>query len=126
MEVPGNIFYTKDHEWVSAKTGTVTVGISAHAIEQLGDVVHIELPGVGEKFAQGDSFGTVESTKTVSDLYIPGEAEVIETNEKLASHPETLAEDPYKEGWMIKVKLNQEITSGLMNAKEYETYIKEN
>ncbi|MFK7823362.1 MAG: glycine cleavage system protein GcvH [Oligoflexales bacterium] len=124
MEYPENLFYTKDHEWVSGESGTVTVGVTAYAIEQLGDIVHVDLPDVGEEFHEGDSFGTIESTKTVSDLYMPGEAKVIEVNKLVANNPEEIQESPYDKGWLIKVQLSEKAKS-LLNSGGYESYIKE-
>jgi len=124
MECPENLFYTKDHEWVTGESGTVTVGVTAYAIEQLGDIVHVDLPDVGEEFHAGDSFGTIESTKTVSDLYMPGEAKVIEVNKLVANNPEEIQESPYDKGWLIKVQLSEPAQS-LLNSGGYESYIKE-
>lgn len=124
MEFPNNLYFTEDHEWTSSLNGTVKIGISAYAIEQLGDIVHIDLPEVGKTFNAKDPFGTVESTKTVSDLYMPGKGKVIEVNKEILSKPEMLTEDPYQKGWLVKVQLDAEI-KGLMSANQYESYIKE-
>lgn len=124
MEFPNNLFFTEDHEWISSLNGTAKIGISAFAIEQLGDIVHIDLPKVGKTFDAKDPFGTVESTKTVSDLYMPGKGKVIEVNEEVLKKPELLTEDSYHKGWLVKVQLDAEIR-GLMSASQYETYIKE-
>ena len=125
MSGSDNILFTKDHEWLSGNTGVVKIGISAHAIEQLGDVVHIELPDVEEKLTKGQAFGSVESTKTVSDIYIPVDATVVEVNHELCEHPEKLSEDPYDHGWLIKVRLTEQMVQGLMDSKEYADYIRE-
>lgn len=124
MEFPKNLFFTEDHEWITSLNGSAKVGISAFAIEQLGDIVHIELPEVGKTFNAKDPFGTVESTKTVSDLYMPGKGKVVEINEAVLKKPELLTEDAYNKGWLLKIQLDAEI-KGLMSAPEYEAYIKE-
>ena len=121
MEVPGNIFYTKDHEWVSGKDGVVTLGISAFALEQLGDIVHLELPEVGESFEKGDTFGTIESTKTVSDLYVPAKGTVTEINKEVLENPELLSDEPY-EKWLIKYEI-KESSDILLGSKEYQEYL---
>ena len=124
MDIPAHFFYTTDHEWISGKSGIVEVGISAHAIKELGEVVHIELPNIGEHFQKGDSFGTIESTKTVSDLYMPDSAKIYEVNKHIVENPESLTKDSYHDGWLIKVTLDKEITQKLMSANEYEIYLK--
>lgn len=124
MNFPNSLYFTEDHEWTSSLNGTAKIGISAYAIEQLGDIVHIDLPDVGKTFSAKDPFGTVESTKTVSDLYMPGKCKVVEVNKEILQKPETLMQDPYNKGWLLKVQLDEEI-KGLMSSKEYETYIKE-
>ncbi len=124
MDFPTHLFFTEDHEWMSALSGTVKVGISAYAIEQLGDIVHIDLPEIGKTFETKDPFGTVESTKTVSDLYMPGKGKIVEVNADLLNSPERLQEDPYNKGWLVKIKLDSEVKD-LMSAKQYESYIQE-
>jgi glycine cleavage system H protein len=124
--VPKDLLYTRDHEWVAKQDGTLTVGISSYAVEQLGDIVHIDLPSRGDSFEKGDSFGTVESTKTVSDLYTPVTGEVVEINEKITESPEEIAKDPYKIGWLIKVKSKGELDEDLMDAQTYEDYLQKN
>ncbi|MBC62655.1 MAG: glycine cleavage system protein H [Zetaproteobacteria bacterium] len=115
--------YTKDHEWISDSQGLVYVGISSHAISELGDIVHIELPQVGDNFKAGESFGTVESTKTVSDIYMPGDGKVVDINSSMQENPEAIQEDPYQKGWLIKIELKDRIKSDLLNHEDYHTYI---
>ena len=124
MQNPSNLFYSKEHEWTTGKEGTVTVGITAYAIEQLGDIVHIELPEMDEEFGAGDPFGTIESTKTVSDLYMPVAGKVVEVNDALLDSPESIQEDAFDDGWLVKVATTGE-TEELMNAEAYEEFIKE-
>lgn len=123
MEFPNNLYYTKDHEWISAKEDKATVGISSYALEQLGDVVHIELPTVGDHFDSGESFGTIESTKTVSDLYLPLGGSIIAINEKIMNTPELLSTDPYESGWLVKIEINHSKEKILFNKKEYQAYL---
>lgn len=125
MNYPSELKYTKEHEWISAaKSGQSLVGVTPYAIEQLGDIVHIDLPQVGEVFSEGASFGTIESTKTVSDLYMPVAGKVVAVNAALAKSPERLQEDPYKEGWLIKIEASGPgATSALMESSVYEEFI---
>jgi glycine cleavage system H protein len=121
---PDNLHYTKDHEWIRVKGETGTVGITDFAQEQLGDVVHIQLPRVGEKFSAHDTFGEVESVKTFSELFTPVSGEVVEVNEALAESPEFVNSAPYGDGWMIKLKLGDSgELDGLLSASEYEDFI---
>lgn len=121
---PDNLHYTKDHEWLRVAGDTGTVGITDFAQEQLGDVVHVQLPRVGEKFEAHDTFGEVESVKTFSELYTPVSGEVIEINETLADAPELVNSEPYGGGWMIKLRLTDasEVDS-LLSASEYEDFV---
>jgi glycine cleavage system H protein len=121
---PDDLQYTKDHEWIRVADGVGTVGITDFAQEQLGDVVHVQLPRVGEKFEAHDTFGEVESVKTFSELFIPVSGEVAEINEALADAPELVNNSPYAEGWMIKIKIGKpsELDS-LLSASEYEDFV---
>jgi glycine cleavage system H protein len=121
---PDDLHYTKDHEWIRVAGDVGMVGITDFAQEQLGDVVHVQLPRVGEKFEAHDTFGEVESVKTFSELYIPVSGEITEINEALADAPELVNNSPYADGWMIKIKINKssEVDS-LLSASEYEDYL---
>jgi glycine cleavage system H protein len=123
--VPENLHYSKDHEWVKVEDGLGTVGITDHAQEALGDVVYVELPKVGETFAAHETFGSVESVKAVSELFIPVGCEVVEVNETLQDEPEKVNTDPYGAGWMIRIRLAEpgEVDS-LLSSAEYEDYLK--
>ena len=123
MSVPGELSYTKTHEWVRREDDVATVGITDHAQDELGDVVFIELPEAGATFGAGDSFGTVESVKAVSDLYAPIGGEVVEVNEALNDAPEKINEDPYGDGWIIKLRVSEE--GDLLSAEEYEKVVEE-
>jgi glycine cleavage system H protein len=124
MEFPAQFHYTKEHEWIEVKGDVATIGITKFAIEQLGDVVHLDLPKVGTAFKSHDTFGTIESTKTVSDLYTPASGKVTEVNTALTNAPEEIAEDPYVKGWLIKMTLDEAPTK-LMTAAEYAKYVAE-
>ena len=105
-QVPEALYYTKDHEWIELhEDGTATVGITDYAQESLGDITFVEFPEPGESFATGDTFGVVESVKAASDLFMPLNCEVLETNELVDSEPERLNRDPYKTGWLLKIRL---------------------
>ena len=124
MSYPGNYKYTKEHEWVHVEGEIGTVGITHHAQSELGDIVFVELPKPGSKISKGETFGSVESVKAVSDIYSPVSGEVTEVNEALSSNPEKLNEDPHGNAWLAKVKLSApgEI-NGLLSAADYEKYI---
>ena len=123
MNVPAELFYTRTHEWVRREEDVVTIGITDHAQDELGDVVYVELPEKGTSFGAGDSFGTVESVKAVSDLYTPVGGEVVEVNSTLNDAPEKVNEDPYGDGWMIKLRVSDE--GNLLSAEEYEKVLEE-
>jgi glycine cleavage system H protein len=126
MEFPKNFKYTKDHEWIDAQGKTGTIGVTAYAVEQLGDIVFVDLPETGKHFKAGDSFGTIESTKTVSDLYMPVSGKVSAVNSALKGAPESLQGDTYKNGWLIKIEMdNPGDVAGLLDASGYEAFIKE-
>ncbi len=126
MQLPDDLLYSKEHEWARVENNTVTVGITDYAQEQLGDVVYVELPDINAQVSQGDTFGVVESVKAVSDLYAPVSGRVIDINEALADKPELVNQDPYGEGWMIKVAIQDEAElDNLISAREYEDYISE-
>ena len=121
---PDDLHYTKDHEWIRVEGETGTVGITDFAQEQLGDVVHVQLPRVGEKFEAHATFGEIESVKTFSELYTPASGEVTAINEALADKPELVNTEPYAGGWMVKLKLSDpsEVDS-LLSSSEYEDFI---
>jgi glycine cleavage system H protein len=123
---PEDRFYTKEHEWLKVDGDIGTVGITDHAQDALGDVVYVEVPKVGDKVTAGQTFGTVESVKAVSELFTPASGEVVEINAGLSDAPETINKDPYGAGWMIRVRLsNKGETSKLMSAAQYDDYTKD-
>lgn len=125
MKYPSDLKYSKDHEWIKKDGAHYSVGVTQYAVEQLGDIVHLELPEVGASFNAGDPFGTIESTKTVSDLYLPIAGKVTETNLELAESPESLQNQETGEAWLVKVKASAPESSELMTAEQYEKFISE-
>ena len=122
--VPENLHYSKDHEWVRVEGDTAVIGITDHAQDQLGDVVYVELPKAGDEFAANESFGSVESVKAVSDLYAPVSGTIVEANIILEDQPELVNASPYGQGWMIVIKLsNSKEMDGLMSAADYEKLV---
>ena len=122
--VPTELHYTKDHEWVRVDGENATVGITAYAADQLGDIVFVELPDPGRELEAFAAFGVVESVKAVSDLFAPIGGEVIETNEALAASPELVNSDPYDEGWMIRLRMSDAAQLGeLLDAEAYDALI---
>lgn len=121
MNVPSDLKYTKSHEWVSVDGGEATIGITDFAQSELGDIVYVDLPAAGRSLGVGDSFGTVESVKTVSDVYSPVSGEITAINENLGAQSELLNTDPYRGGWLVKIKLaNPADVDALMDAATYE------
>lgn len=124
MNIPANLKYTKDHEWVNIEGNTATVGITDFAQSELGDIVFVDITSVGETVAKEAVFGTVEAVKTVSDLFMPLSGEVLEMNSIIESNPETINKDPYGEGWMIKIKISDPSeAASLLSAEEYQKLI---
>ena len=124
MNIPKELKYTSDHEWIRLEGDVATIGVTDFAQSELGDVVYVEIETEGETLEKGAVFGTVEAVKTVSDLFMPLEGEVVEVNENIESAPESVNDDPYGEGWMIKVKLaNPDGVDALLTAEAYEAEI---
>jgi glycine cleavage system H protein len=124
MNIPVNLKYTKDHEWVKIDGDVATIGITDFAQGELGDIVYVEVETEGETLALEETFGTVEAVKTVSDLFMPVSGEVIEFNSDLESQPEVVNNDPYNAGWMIKVKMSDmSEVDGLLSADDYQNLI---
>jgi glycine cleavage system H protein len=124
MNIPENIKYTKDHEWLTLDGTTGTIGITDYAQGELGDVVFVELPAIGKAIVKGQTFGTIEAVKAVSDLYAPVSGEVIEVNKSLDQTPELVNKEPYDGGWMIKVRLSDiGEANELLSAKAYRELI---
>jgi glycine cleavage system H protein len=124
METPAGLKYSKEHEWVATEDSVATIGITDFAQEQLGEIVYVELPAVGEKVSKDDPFGVVESVKAVSDIFAPISGTVVEVNEDLPDSPETVNEDPYGDGWLIKIKVSDSAElDDLMDNEEYEEMV---
>ena len=123
---PDDRLYTKSHEWVRVEGATGTIGITDHAQHELGEVVFVDLPDVGELFDAGQEFGTIESVKAVSEIFLPIAGEVVEINKTLADEPGAVNEDPYGDGWLIKVKVSSDgDRAGLLSAAAYEKFVEE-
>jgi glycine cleavage system H protein len=124
MNIPENLYYTNDHEWIKVDGNTALVGVTDFAQHQLGDIVFVDVASVGETLKEGDTFGTIEAVKTVSDMFMPLEAEVIEFNEALNNEPELINTDPYGAGWIVKVTLaDASAVSGLLTAEQYKALV---
>lgn len=124
MNIPSELKYTKDHEWISIEGDVATVGITDFAQGELGDIVYVEVETVDETLDQEEVFGTVEAVKTVSDLFLPLSGEIIEFNEALEDEPEKVNSDPYGDGWMVKIKMNDlSQVDGLLSDEDYKAII---
>jgi len=124
MNIPSELKYTKDHEWIKVEGETITIGITDFAQSELGDIVYVEVETLGETLEIEEVFGTVEAVKTVSDLFLPVSGEIIEFNESLEDEPEKVNNDPYGEGWMIKVKCSDvSQLDDLLSAEDYKAII---
>jgi glycine cleavage system H protein len=126
MNAPAEARFIESHEYIVPKDGTVTIGISPYAVEQLGDVVYVELPAIGAKLSKGKTFGVVESVKAVSDLYAPIDGEVLEINQDLIDDPAAISADAFTQGWMIKIKPSDEsqlTAADLMTPAKYTEFI---
>lgn len=123
---PKDLKYDKEHEWVKVAGEIAVIGISDFAQDQLGEVVYVDLPSVGDEVAAGESFGEIESVKSVSELFSPVSGEIVEVNDALGDSPETVNEDPYGDGWMLKIKMGDAAeVDELMSAEEYEAFVAE-
>lgn len=121
MNFPANLRYTKDHEWIKLDGNVATIGITDYAQKELGDIVYVEVETIGKSLKTGDVFGTVEAVKTVSDLFLPVDGTITELNAALANSPESVNSDPYGDGWMIKMTVNNPSdVAALMDAAAYE------
>lgn len=124
MNVPAELKYTKEHEWIRVEGDKAVVGITDYAQSQLGDIVFVECETVGDELEAGDTFGTIEAVKTVSDLYLPVSGEVLEFNEELEDQPELVNKDPYNQGWIVKVKISDKAElDNLLSADAYKALI---
>ncbi len=122
--LPSNLLYTKDHEWALLDNGIVTIGITDHAQSELGDIVFVDLPRIGDQARAGDSLGTIEAVKTVADIYSPVSGEIMETNTSLADSASAMNQDPYGQGWIARIRISdvQELNS-LLSPEDYSQHI---
>lgn len=125
MNIPQELKFTKEHEWVKIEGNRVTVGITDHAQHQLGDIVFVELPAAGDEFGEGDSFAVLESVKAAADVYSPLAGTVVEANESLDDDPALVNSDPYGDGWLAVFELSGNEITGLMTAEEYQQFLAE-
>ena len=126
MNAPDDLLYSKEHEWILNENDVATLGITDHAQKELGDVVFVDLPEVGATFDANEAFGSVESVKAVSEVYLPVSGEVVETNESLLDAPEKINDAPYDEGWIIRIRLGDPSQlEALMSSQEYSKYVEE-
>jgi glycine cleavage system H protein len=124
MNIPANLKYTEDHEWIRVEGNVAYIGVTDYAQSQLGDIVFVEIETLGETLAKGETFGTIEAVKTVSDLFMPASGKIIEVNGALNYKPEIINSDPYIQGWMIKIELTDESEiDGLLSAGAYQEII---
>ena len=124
MNIPHNLLYTSEHEWIKIDGKIATIGITDFAQSELGDIIFLEFPALNSVFNKGEIFGTIEAVKTVSDLYMPIDGEICEINDILNDNPEKVNEDPYKDGWMVKIKIDKNVDlDGLLNAEKYNQLI---
>jgi len=124
-QYPDDRRYSKSHEWVKLDGDVATVGITDHAQKELGEVVFVDMPDVGEIFDAGEEIGTIESVKAVSEIFVPVAGEVLEVNKVLTDEPGAINEDPHGDGWIVKVKVSSDIEKDLLSAAEYEKFIEE-
>ncbi len=126
MEIPENLYYTEDHEWVKVENGTGKAGITDHAQDELGDIVFVEMPHVGDEFDQHDNFGVIESVKAVSDMYMPVSGEIVAVNEELMDSPELINDEPYEGGWIVEFEINDRAeVENLMDSEAYNKFLEE-
>ena len=124
MSIPDNLLYTSEHEWIKIDGKIATIGITEFAKSELGDIIFLEIQALNSVFNKGEIFGTIEAVKTVSDLYMPIDGEICEINDILNDNPEKVNEDPYKDGWMVKIKIDKNVDlDGLLNAEKYNQLI---
>ncbi|MGC9151862.1 MAG: glycine cleavage system protein GcvH [Microbacter sp.] len=124
MNIPENLYYTKDHEWLRVENDQAYVGITDFAQNELGEIVYVDIPTVGQTLTAGATFGSIEAVKTVSDLFLPAGGNILETNNQLNDHPELVNDDPYGQGWIIKISLTDPSeVKNLLTAKQYQSLV---
>jgi len=121
MDIPNNLVYTKEHEWIRVNDNILTIGITDFAQGELGDIIFVEFPEIGEEFQKDDPFGTIEAVKTVADIFAPVQGKIIEINHDIENSPEVINADPYGDGWLVKIEITEHMVSdGLLSPEDYE------
>ena len=121
MKIPQDLVYTKEHEWIQVNDNILTIGITDFAQGELGDIIFVEFPGIGDEFQKDDPFGTIEAVKTVADIFAPVQGKIIEINHDIENSPEVINADPYGDGWLVKIEITDHMVSdGLLSPEDYE------
>jgi len=125
LKIPRDLAYTKDHEWIRVIDNILTIGITDFAQGELGDIIFVEFPGIGEEFQKDDPFGTIEAVKTVSDIFAPVQGKISEINHNIENSPEIINSDPYGDGWLVKIEITEHMVSdGLLSPEDYELLLR--
>ena len=125
MKIPRDLVYTKDHEWIRVLDNILTIGITDFAQGELGDIIFVEFPGIGDEFQKDDPFGTIEAVKTVADIFSPLQGKIIEINHDIENSPEIINSDPYGDGWLVKIEITEHMVSdGLLSPEDYELLLR--
>ena len=125
MKIPRDLVYTKDHEWFRVLDNILTIGITDFAQGELGDIIFVEFPGIGDEFQKDDPFGTIEAVKTVADIFSPAQGKIIEINHDIENSPEIINSDPYGDGWLVKIEITEHMVSdGLLSPEDYELLLR--
>ena len=125
MKIPRDLVYTKDHEWIRALDNILTIGITDFAQGELGDIIFVEFPGIGDEFQKDDPFGTIEAVKTVADIFAPVQGKISEINHNIENSPEIINSDPYGDGWLVKIEITEHMVSdGLLSPEDYELLLR--
>ena len=125
MKIPRDLAYTKDHEWIRVIDNILTIGITDFAQGELGDIIFVEFPGIGDEFQKDDPFGTIEAVKTVADIFAPVQGKISEINHDIENSPEIINLDPYGDGWLVKIEITEHMVSdGLLSPEDYELFLR--
>ena len=125
MKIPRDLAYTKDHEWIRVNDNILTIGITDFAQGELGDIIFVEFPGIGDEFHKDDPFGTIEAVKTVADIFAPVQGKISEINHNIENSPEIINSDPYGDGWLVKIEITEHMVSdGLLSPEDYELLLR--
>jgi len=125
LKIPQDLVYTKEHEWIQVNDNILTIGITDFAQGELGDIIFVEFPEIGEEFQKDDPFGTIEAVKTVADIFAPVQGKIIEINHDIENSPEIINSDPYGDGWLVKIEITEHMVSdGLLSPEDYELLLR--